>query len=240
MDPKVKQKLEKSWAKVFYEHVFCQIDEKPFSVLYGTTGKPNTPVNILLSLEFIKHMKNITDLDLLDSISFDFQVNYAVGQRILGELYIAERTLYYFRERIYQYSIENPDQEDLLYGQFIKLLNEFAAKSKLKLGEQRMDTTMFMSNIKKAGRISLAFDVLAQAVRAIPEELRTEKLSLALESEFKTDTLYKAKAEESDNRLTLLLGLCREAVDLLETIPDRKDSRAARIARRAVCPGRIR
>jgi len=234
MSPKVKQKLEKSWAKPFYEHVFCRIDEQPFAVLYGTTGKPNTPVNVLLSLEYIKHLKNCSDLELLDSISFDYLVNYAVGQRILGELYIAERTLYYFRERIYQYSVENPEKEDLLYGQFIKLLNEFAAKAKVKLGEQRMDTTMFMSNIKKAGRISLAFDVLAAAVKAIPENHMTEILSKVLESEFKTDTLYRAKAQDGDSKLAMLLNLCREALDILETIPELKDSNAARITRRFI------
>jgi hypothetical protein len=56
MNPKIREKLEKSWAPIFYEHVFCKIDEEPFAVLYGTTGKPNFPVNILLSLEYIKHM----------------------------------------------------------------------------------------------------------------------------------------------------------------------------------------
>jgi len=103
-------------------------------------------VNVLLSLQYINHIKNITDLDLLDSISFDFQVNYAVGQRTLGELYIAERTLYYFRERIYQYSVENPDQEDLLYGQFTKLLNEFASKAKVK---QTIEDAVKISNVIK-------------------------------------------------------------------------------------------
>ncbi|MCL0077775.1 hypothetical protein M1N61_01765 [Peptococcaceae bacterium] len=58
MNPSIKAKLEKSWATIFYEHVFCNIDEKPFSVLYSDIGRPNFPVNILLSLEYIKHLKN--------------------------------------------------------------------------------------------------------------------------------------------------------------------------------------
>jgi hypothetical protein len=41
MNPKIREKLQKSWAPIFYEHVFCKIDEEPFAVLYGTTGKPN-------------------------------------------------------------------------------------------------------------------------------------------------------------------------------------------------------
>lgn len=55
MNPRIKAKLDKSWAPIFYKYVFCNIDEKPFSVLYSDTGRPNFPVNIALSLEYIKH-----------------------------------------------------------------------------------------------------------------------------------------------------------------------------------------
>ena len=94
MDIKIKEKLEKSWAPVFYEYVFKKIDEKPFAILYGTTGKPNFPVNILLSLEYIKHMKCCSDIELLDDFYFDYLVNYAVGIRTIGEMNLAERTVY--------------------------------------------------------------------------------------------------------------------------------------------------
>ncbi len=93
MNPRILEKLKKSWAPIFYEHVFCKIDEEPFSVLYGTTGKPNFPVNIMLSLEYIKHMNGYSDLQLLDAFYFDYLVNYAVGIRTLGEINLAERTL---------------------------------------------------------------------------------------------------------------------------------------------------
>ncbi|NLN64923.1 MAG: transposase, partial [Clostridiaceae bacterium] len=129
MDDRVRAKLMKSWAPVFYENVFCQIDEKPFAVLYGTTGNPNFPVNILLSLEYIKHMKDIPDIELIDAYYFDYLVNYAVGLKTLGEKHLSERTLYYFRQRIYQYCLENPGGDDLLFGQFIKLLKSFAEKA---------------------------------------------------------------------------------------------------------------
>lgn len=87
---------------------FCQIDEKPFATLYcEDNGRPNTPVNMLLSLEFIKHFKGYTDEELLEQFCFNYQVSYAVGQRCLGEFHIAPRTLYDFREKIYRYALEN-------------------------------------------------------------------------------------------------------------------------------------
>jgi hypothetical protein len=47
----------------------------------------------LLSLEFIKHLKNYTDEELIDQFHFNYQVSYAVGQRCLGELQLGLRTL---------------------------------------------------------------------------------------------------------------------------------------------------
>jgi len=91
--------LEKSWAPLYYEHVFCKIDEKMFAPLYCTdNGSPNKPVNTLLSLEFLKHLHDYTDEEILEQDYFNYQVNYALGQRNLGELYICEQTLYDFRK----------------------------------------------------------------------------------------------------------------------------------------------
>jgi len=232
MNPRVREKLEKSWAPLFYEHVFCNIDEEPFAVLYGDTGKPNFPVNILLSLEYVKHIKNCNDLELLDYFRFDVLVSHAVGIRALGEMDLAPRTLYYFRERLYQYSIDNPDKCDLLFNQFISLLKDFAQKAAISFGEQRTDTTLFMSNIKKAGRISLAYDVLVKAVKAIPEEKRTDKLIAVLEDKFKTNVLYHTKSQDGDSKLTLLLQLCNEALLILESQPEMLQSEEVRILNR--------
>lgn len=232
MNPKILEKLEKSWAPIFYEHVFCKIDEQPFAVLYGVTGKPNFPVNILLSLEYIKHMKCCSDLELLDYFYFDYLVNYAVGVKTLGEINLAERTLYYFRGRIYQYCLENPGNGDLLFEQFILLLDSFAKEAGILLEEQRTDTTLFMSNIKKAGRMSLAYDVLVKAVKAIPENQLTDSLNKVLEPNFRIDVLYRAKAQEGDSKLTLLLNLCQEALAILEAQPDLVASEEVRIVRR--------
>jgi hypothetical protein len=217
---------------IFYEHVFCKIDEKPFAVLYSDMGSPNFPVNILLSLELVKHMRNISDDDLIDSFYFDYLVNYAVGIRTLGELNLAEKTLYNFRSRIYSYLLEHPKEEDLIFGQFINLTQNFAKIAGISLTEQRMDTTMFMSNIKKAGRLTLSFDVLYMAIKAIPEEKRTAELAEVLKDGFKTELLYKSKPSEGDSRLEVMLNLGKTALEILESIPELHESKELRILNR--------
>lgn len=217
MNPKIQKKLAGSWAPLFYEYVFRNIDETPFAVLYDDyTGRPNFPVNILLGLEYIKHIKCCNDEELLDDFYFDYQVNYALGIRTLGEVNLDGRTLNNFRERVYRHCLNNPGKDDLLFGQFIRLVHVFAEEAGILLDKQRTDTTMFQSNIKKAGRISLAYDVLVKAVKAIPEGLRTEALRQALEPGFKTGMLYRAKAGESDSKTATLLNLCQEALGIID------------------------
>lgn len=218
MNSGIKAKLNKSWAPIFYEYVFCNIDETPFSLLYSDMGRPNFPVNILLSLEFIKHMKNYSDDELIDNFNFNYLVNYAVGIRVLGELNLAEKTLYDFRTRIYQYLIQYSEQEDLIFNQFLNLTRVFIEKANISTDIQRMDSTMFMSNIKKAGRIALAFDVLYMAVKTIPEEKLTDELKEVLKPEFKTQTIYRSKPSEGESKLEMLLNLCLEAKNIIENI----------------------
>jgi hypothetical protein len=116
-----------------------------------------------------------------------------------------------------------------LFGQFIDLLHVFAEKTGTLMEQQRIDTTLFMSNIKKSGRIALAYDVLVKGVKAIPEGSRTEILAQSLEPGFKTDVLYRTKAQEMDSKLATLLNLCEEALQILKAHPGLKDSGEARI-----------
>ena len=231
MNPRIREKLQKSWAPIYYEHVFCKIDEKPFAVLYSDVGRPNFPVNIAISLEFIKHFLNLSDDELIDNFYFNYLVNYAVGIRVLGELNLAERTIYEFRDRIYQHTLEHPAQEDLIFGQFIELVSTFAVTAGISMGEQRMDSTMFMSNIKKAGRLSLAFDVLIKTTKAIPEANQTDNLKSVHKPEFRTEMLFKTKASETESKLTIVLNLCKEAQEILKSL-NAKKSAALRIVTR--------
>ena len=69
-------------------------------------SRPNVPVNLLVSLEYLKASNDWTDEELYDNACYDIQVRYAVGYRQLGEGYFDLRTLYYFRERLSRHEQE--------------------------------------------------------------------------------------------------------------------------------------
>lgn len=221
INPKTQARLKKSWAALFYEHVFCKIDEEPFAALYcDDNGRPNFPINILLSLEFIKNMKDYTDEEILEQFEYNVQILYAVGLNV-GDLRLAPRTLYEFRRRLYEYTVQNPDKEDLIFGQFKCLTNNFITIAGISTKEQRMDSTQTMSNIKLAGRLSLAYDVLTQAIKICPPDVLLDSHKTVLDPGYKTDTLYRLRGTgERMTRLQEMIDLGAKLLAVVESCPD--------------------
>jgi hypothetical protein len=202
LHPSQKKRLLESWAPVFYEHVFSQIDEAPFEVLYSSDlGRPNFPVNTLLALEFIKHWRDLTDEELLEQASFNYQVMYAIGLRDLGEEYVAPRTLYDFRSRVYEYCLANGKDGDLIFDQFSRITSHFVELTGAKMDEQRTDSTFVIPNIQKAHRLGLAFDVLYHAVDSYPKALLTEAMQEILKPSYRTNILFNTKSSKAGERL---------------------------------------
>ena len=167
MNPAVHARLIKSWANVFYNVVFCGINEVIFSKLYCTdNGRPNFPVNILLSLEYIKCLFDYSDAEL------------------------------------------------------IELTKQFVKESKVSVNEQRMDSTMISANIKNAGRLALAYDVIEQALKVMPEELMTKSMKEVLEDGYKSKLLYKSKGNQVISRLQEILDICGAVMETIENIPE--------------------
>lgn len=135
--------------------------------------------------------------------------------RTLGEIDIARRTLYLFRSRLYQYALEHAGEDDLIFKQFVALTEGLAAALGVKLDMQRVDSTSVMPNIQKACRMALAFDVLFHAVKACPDELLTDALRSVLKPNFKTEILFRTKTSQASSRLTELLNLGGQLLEII-------------------------
>ena len=221
MNPAVLARLIKSWAAVFYNIVFCKINESLFSKLYcSDNGRPNFPVNILLALEYIKGLFDYSDAELIEQFYFNYQISYAVGIKNVGEVNLCPGTLYEFRRRVYTYAAENPDEADLIFEQFTELTKIFIKESNIEVDEQRSDSTMISANIKNAGRLALAYDVIEQALKVLPEELMTESMKEILKDGYKDRLLYKTKGNQLISRLQEILDICQAVAKTIENMPE--------------------
>lgn len=72
LPPKLKARLEASWAGSFYREIFVRLDEKPFAVLYSDeASRPNSPINVLVGLETLKSGFGWSDEEMDENFCLD-------------------------------------------------------------------------------------------------------------------------------------------------------------------------
>jgi len=204
----VSKRLDKSWAPVFRKLIFEKIDESRFARLYSSLdSRPNFPVNIWVSLEIIKWMFDYTDQELLDQFHFNLLTAHAVGLDNLGDITLAERTLYYNRERLLDY--EARTGRNLLDEEFKAITDESVAKLRINAKLQRMDSSFVGSFIKQMSRLELLAKVLQNFFRDLPQAGQTRwksRLGAYIEDEAE-HIAYRLKRAEVEEHLEKLGGL---------------------------------
>lgn len=165
---KHRQRLDASWAGVFYREFFCRLNEEPFARMYSDVpSRPNIPVNVLVGLETLKAGYGWSDEELYDHFVFDIQVRYALGYRDLKEGDFELRTLYNFRQRLSQYNQQ--EGVNLLAQAFEDITDQQMAALKIKTSIQRMDSTQIASNILDMSRLQLLVEGLQRMWRVLSE-----------------------------------------------------------------------
>ena len=162
------QRLETSWAGVFYRDFFNRIKEDAFAVLYSDiASRPNVPVNVLLGLETLKAGFGWSDEEMYDHFNFDLQVRYALGYHSLREGRFELRTLYNFRRRLSQYN--QAQGKNLVAQAFEDITDQQVAVLKVKTSIQRMDSTQIASNIMDMSRLQLLVEGIQRMHRLLAE-----------------------------------------------------------------------
>jgi len=169
LSPKLRQRLEESWAGVFYHSFFRQIDEAPFAILYAEVdSRPNVAVNVLVGLEVLKAGNGWTDEEMYDAFCYDLQVRYALGYRSLREGHFELRTVYNFRQRLAKHMQESG--ENLIGEVFEDVTDKQLRALAVKTGKLRMDSTQVASNIQNSSRLQLLVEVLQRVHRLLNGE----------------------------------------------------------------------
>lgn len=166
-----KRMLERSWAKYFADHIFPEIDEAPFSVLYSDRpSRHNTPVNVIIGALILKEIFGLTDEEIVETLPFDIRYQYALHTTSFEEQPLNDRTLGRFRARCCVY--EEMTGIDLIHDCIVKLSSSMAAMMKLNTGMRRMDSLMVASNIKKMSRLELLYTSVANLVNILAKQYR--------------------------------------------------------------------
>ncbi len=161
--------LKGSWATTFREEVFLRIREERFAVLYVRfPSRPNVPVNVLMGLEILKGWFGWSDEELYAHFLFDLQVRYALGCDNFGEDDFDLRTLYYFRQALSVYALQ--EQVNLIQLAYADITDQQLKKFEVQTGMQRMDSTDIAANIADLSRLELLITVVQRLYRMVSAE----------------------------------------------------------------------
>ena len=168
--PKAKlKKLKKSKEYDFYRLVFCNINEKDFSVLYSdNSSRPNAPVNSLVASIILLYHNNWTTEKLFDHIDFDLLTRTALGLDTLDDTPFCPATFFNFQNRLLSHFVATG--QNLIEAVFDSLTQDQLKTLKIKTNIQRSDSFMAMSNIRSYSRTQLLIEMLIRLHRVLSDE----------------------------------------------------------------------
>lgn len=213
-----KKFLRESWAESFANHIFPNIDEELFSVIYSNNkaSKPITPVNIVIGLLMLKETFGLTDEELMQQMLFNAQYQYALHTSSFKEQPINENTLRRFRNRVSAY--EQETGIDLIKKAFDNLTEKISSIMDINRNLFRIDSAMISSGVRRLSRL----DIMSETLRVAAHELHKNEKSTELSEKYENSTEskevgYRLKKNDIPSKMEELL---RDAVFMFETYPD--------------------
>jgi hypothetical protein len=207
--------LEKSWAKVFADEIFPEIDEQRFSVLYSDkASRPNTPVNVIIGALIIKELFDLSDDEVVENLMLDPRYQYALHTTSFEEQPLSDKSLSRFRTRCYNY--ESTHNIDLYHDCITDLGGKIARMMNLNSKIRRMDSMMIESNIRSLSRMELLYTCVAGLVSYLHKNGKDDLLE-GLEHYYDPNdfnrVIYHNRSEDTAKKIAVIL---KDADILLE------------------------
>ena len=160
-------RLRSSWAHLFKVEILPILfrSEENFSMLYGKTGRPNFSVARAIGLCLLQEYNHLSDQQALDAFGFDIRWRYALDVSD-EDAYLSRRSLVEFRRRL---AAKDPEMK-LLRGIFEKISKKAIKKLDLSASQQRLDSTLVVSNIRTRGRLDLFANTITLFIRSLDKK----------------------------------------------------------------------
>jgi len=160
-------RLRSSWAHLFKVEILPILFkcEDKFSMLYGKTGRPNFSVARAIGLCLLQEYNDLSDQEALDAFGFDIRWRYALDTSD-DHAYLSRRSLVEFRRRL---AAKDPEMK-LVRGIFEKISKRAIKKLDLSTSQQRLDSTLVVSNIRTRGRLDLFGKTITLFIRSLDKD----------------------------------------------------------------------
>jgi len=97
----MRNKLETSAERYFYDIIFRNINERDYEVLFSKkASRPNSPINSMVSALILKEKKGWSYNELIDQIMFNLKTKIALGIQQIDTLPFSRATMFNFQVRL--------------------------------------------------------------------------------------------------------------------------------------------
>lgn len=191
-----RKRLTKTWAHWINTRLLPAIDEEPFREHFGTTGRPNKSVKVLLVLLVLQHIDDLTDTQVIEHFEFNLLWHHATGVEP-ADAHVCQKTLHNFRVLLMR--------TGLMERVFADLVRLLAEANDIKLTRQRLDSTHITSNIAIRTRLGLFVETIEHFLRELkrraPDEL--DAIEEAIRARYIDREGYFADTKSADSRRRL-------------------------------------
>lgn len=161
-------KLSKSIWNTIRTEVFEKVDESKFGVLYPShTGRPNSPINEIITLLIIKELFDWSYRELESHMPMHIGVMYASGVNY-GQSSVSLRTLTYFVQSLREYHDESGI--DLFNQEFNRLVGNQIEEYKVNTKIARVDSTQIATNVCAYNRLQLVIESIKRLNRVVGDQ----------------------------------------------------------------------
>ena len=163
-----KDRLHKSIWHTLRTQVFEKVDESRFKVLYpSSTGRPNSPINEILTLMTIKELFDWSFRELESHMEWNFGLLYSCGVNI-GESTVTLRTITSFIKSLREYF--DKTSIDLFDLEFNRLVKDHLKTFRVNTRIARTDSTYINTNVCAYNRLQLQIEAIKRLYRILEED----------------------------------------------------------------------
>lgn len=197
--------MKNSWFQIFADNIFPHINEQPYEVIYSKTGRPNTPVNVLIGASILKELFQLSDDDIVETLIFDRRYQHALHTASYNQQPLSDKSLSRFRKRCMRHYLET--EVDLIQNTMEELAQDMKKLMNINSNITRMDSMMIAANIRNLSRMELIYTVILNVCKELIKdevELPEELKHYADKYDF-NKVMYHDKETTKEDKLQILL-----------------------------------
>lgn len=215
LPPGKRERLERSWAEDFRTKILPLIDEEPLRDAFcENNGRPNRSIRLLIGLHLLKEMFDLTDAETLDNMEFNLLWHHALCISV-EEAHLPQKTLHNFRIKL--------QKSDRAQDIFDRLVLAMVQQDKLRITQQRLDSTHVRSNIASLTRLTLFVHTivlfLSDVRKNAPERLEPIAQNFLAQYLDRDGYFSDVKRDEAKRRLPLVAQHLADLVRYFEADP---------------------